>query len=83
MAITDPRTRIIVSTVAHPLISTGAKSLDLAGRVDEFKAICTKWEKYDRELSAVNVVQTRKYVFQLQHRLLCLSLLKQEQLRSS
>lgn len=39
----------------------GAKSLDLAWQVDDFKRKCTGWEKYDRELNALNVTHTRKY----------------------
>jgi hypothetical protein len=45
------------------LMATGAKSLDLASQVDHFKDLCVVWEKYDRQLSALNVVHTRKYAY--------------------
>jgi poly(A) polymerase len=42
------------------LIRAGAKSLDLSWQVEEFKRICTSWDKYNQELNALNVMHTRK-----------------------
>jgi poly(A) polymerase len=33
--------------------------------VEDFKGKCVRWEKYDKELSALDVVQTRKSVTHL------------------
>jgi poly(A) polymerase len=40
-----------------------AKSLDLSYQVDDFKALCTQWQKYQDELSQVvslNIGNVRK-----------------------
>ena len=42
------------------LIQLGAKSLDLAWEVSDFKQHTTDWDSYDPELNALNVVHTRK-----------------------
>ncbi|ESZ93790.1 hypothetical protein SBOR_5819 [Sclerotinia borealis F-4128] len=40
-------------------LSEGAKSLDLAWCVDEFKRICRGWDKYNEELNTLSVIHTR------------------------
>ncbi len=42
------------------LTQAGAKSLDLSWDVDSFRLKCTRWDKYDKEASALNVIHTRK-----------------------
>jgi poly(A) polymerase len=48
------------ASTAHLLIFLGAKSLDLAWQVGDFRNKCTVWDKYDNELNALNVTHTRK-----------------------
>lgn len=52
----------MVSSEAQLLTILGAKSLDLAWCVDEFKRICRGWDKYNEELNTLSVIHTRKYV---------------------
>jgi hypothetical protein len=45
---------------AQPLIQIGAKSLDLAWEVNDFKTHTIDWEMFDDALNALCVVHTRK-----------------------
>lgn len=54
--------RVSIFSAAQLLTILGAKSLDLAWYVDEFKRICTNWDKYNEELNTLSVIHTRKYV---------------------
>jgi len=52
---------------SHPallylLTCAGATSLDLAAAVDEFKKICTTWDKYNAEMNYLHVIRTKKSV---------------------
>ncbi|RDW71154.1 hypothetical protein BP6252_07717 [Coleophoma cylindrospora] len=52
----------MVYTTTHYIgleLVEGAKSLDLSWQVDDFKRICTNWDKHDHELNALNVIHTR------------------------
>lgn len=52
----------MIYSEAQLLTILGAKSLDLAWCVDEFKRVCRSWEKYNEELNTLSVVNTRKFV---------------------
>lgn len=40
----------------------GAKSLDLTFQVNNFKAMCSEWEKYKRRLNFLSIQHVKKYV---------------------
>ncbi|KAK1464397.1 hypothetical protein CCUS01_07970 [Colletotrichum cuscutae] len=40
---------------------SGAKSLDLSYQVENFKTLCTQWEKYDAVLNSLNVQHVRSF----------------------
>ena len=40
---------------------SGPKSLDLSYQVDEFKNLCTKWDKFDDKLNALSVQHVSRY----------------------
>lgn len=44
------------------LTSSGQKSLDLSYQVEDFKNLCTRWDKYNPELNALSIVHTKKSV---------------------
>lgn len=50
----------IVVIIVQLLTKLGAKSLDVHEAVDNFKATCFRWQKYDKELNALNVCTSRK-----------------------
>ena len=59
------RRRLETRPFLHPnflLTSLGAKSLDIESRVNVFKNALFAWPDYDKELSALSVHTTRKYV---------------------
>ncbi|KAG9236650.1 Poly(A) polymeras-like protein [Amylocarpus encephaloides] len=58
---TENRTTVYTSTWYIGLeLSEGAKSLDLSYQVDKFKHdICMKWEKFDQDLNAINIIHTK------------------------
>lgn len=40
----------------------GAKSLDLSFQVNNFKTMCSEWEKYKRRLNFLSIQHVKKYV---------------------
>ncbi|CCF47226.1 hypothetical protein CH063_04087 [Colletotrichum higginsianum] len=55
---------IDVFTTTHYIgltLSEGAKSLDLSYQVDNFKSLCTTWEKYDPTLNCLAVQHVRSF----------------------
>ncbi|TAQ85687.1 hypothetical protein B7494_g5988 [Chlorociboria aeruginascens] len=56
----DTRTMVYTTTYYIGLeLQEGAKSLDLSWQVEDFKRMCTSWEKHDKEHNALNVAHTR------------------------
>ncbi|KAK1640263.1 Poly(A) polymerase central domain-containing protein [Colletotrichum phormii] len=58
----NPYTDVFTTTHYIGLtLSDGAKSLDLSYQVENFKALCTQWEKYDATLNSLNVQHVRSF----------------------
>ncbi|KAF6836055.1 poly polymerase [Colletotrichum plurivorum] len=58
------QTPIDVFTTTHYIgltLSEGAKSLDLSYQVDNFKSLCTAWEKFNTELNSLTVQHVRSF----------------------
>ncbi|KAF6843672.1 hypothetical protein CMUS01_01864 [Colletotrichum musicola] len=58
------QTSIDVFTTTHYIgltLSEGAKSLDLSYQVDNFKSLCTAWEKFNTELNSLTVQHVRSF----------------------
>ncbi|OHF00585.1 hypothetical protein CORC01_04124 [Colletotrichum orchidophilum] len=57
-----PHTDVFTTTHYIGLtLSEGAKSLDLSYQVENFKSLCTTWEKYDSNLNSLNVQHVRSF----------------------
>ncbi|KAK0374940.1 hypothetical protein CLIM01_07703 [Colletotrichum limetticola] len=58
----NPYTDVFTTTHYIGLtLSEGAKSLDLSYQVENFKTLCTQWEKYDAVLNSLNVQHVRSF----------------------
>lgn len=58
-----PRVEGLLLLLQYDAHFTDAKSLDLSYQVDEFKALCTSWQKYQDELqdlATIGVQHCRK-----------------------
>ncbi|TDZ20897.1 Poly(A) polymerase pla1 [Colletotrichum orbiculare MAFF 240422] len=53
-----------VFTTTHYIgltLTEGAKSLDLSYQVDNFKSLCTSWDKYEADLNSLTVQHVRSF----------------------